>query len=303
VDHSIAKRLSARLANAFVLDLVKVGGHGRDIAAPLIRAAVLHAGVAWMMRDPALQRQYATFAADVPDELRRPTAVSAIAQSISVPFETVRRQFAAMLEEGACRRSGRGLIVPAAVTSSPMFERGLNLQFQALTRLHADLRSLGLVETAPPPPGAWPEPPVRLAGRFVIEFVLRFREQLARQVPDPVSSVMLMEIVAINTEGLSAREHGGISLGGFVPDHHRTPAATSALAQRLGIANETARRHGLGLEAAGFCKRVDGGLIVPSSVLESVPVQEFVESSHRNLQRLFSQLAAFGVHQVFDVAA
>src|SRR5689334_15297987 len=91
-------RIAARLANAFVLDLIKLGGDRRDVTDSLLRAALVHSNMAPVIRDPELQRRYATLDQDVPNELRRPASVNALASSLNMPFETVRRRIAAMTE-------------------------------------------------------------------------------------------------------------------------------------------------------------------------------------------------------------
>ena len=53
-------RVAARLANGFALDLVKLGGFGRDVIDGLLMAAISQANVAQVTRNPDLQRAYAT---------------------------------------------------------------------------------------------------------------------------------------------------------------------------------------------------------------------------------------------------
>ena len=65
-------RVAARLANGFALDLVKLGGFGRDVVDGLLLAAISQANVAQITRNPELQRRYATLDQPPPDELRRP---------------------------------------------------------------------------------------------------------------------------------------------------------------------------------------------------------------------------------------
>lgn len=290
-----AKRLSARLSNAFILDLLKLGAHGRDVIDPLIRTALLHAGVANVMRDPDLQVRYAGFDQDIPDELRRPASINSIAESLSIPFETVRRRIAALVEEGVCRPSGRGVIVPSAVTSSPFFRIACEVQQQKLAELYRTLRDLHLVAPPSSPPRDWPQPPLRLVGRFTVEFVLRYRELVAEYVPDVVSSAILMDIVCANTEHLSRdADNGGIGPDGFVADAERRPVTVPQLSQRLGISPETMRRHLGVLASKGFCERSEDGYVVPAAILAGAPFTRLVIENDGNLTRLFGQLASFG---------
>jgi hypothetical protein len=288
-DH--AKRLSTRLSNAFVLDLIKLGSYGRDIIDPLIRAALMHAGVAHVMQDPELQVRYATFDCDVPDELRRPTSVNAVATSLAIPFETVRRRINGFAAEGACLAVAKGFVVPAAVTGSPFFHMACQIQHAKLLDLHAQLLGAGAVPPTVSAARDWPEPPVRLAGRFVGAFVLRFRELIAPLLPDVVSSAVFMDMLEANVEPLPLTLDGG--LGEAFADSARAPAGAAQVAQRLGIPDETVRRHLVGLAERGYCVRAERGYIVPGARLASAEFDRLFTENHRNLLRLFVQLASF----------
>ena len=69
-------RVAGRLSNAFALDLVRLGGFGRDVIDALLLAAISQANVAQITRSPELQRTYATLDHPPPDELRRPVSIS-----------------------------------------------------------------------------------------------------------------------------------------------------------------------------------------------------------------------------------
>lgn len=296
-----AKRLSTRLSNAFVLDLVKLGAHGRDIIDPLIRAALMHTGVSQVMKDPELQVRYATFDCDVPEALRRPASVNSLAASLSIPFETVRRRINAFAAEGACVAQERGFVVPELVTSSPFFHMACAIQHAKLMGLHAQLLEAGAIEPSPPASRDWDSPPVRLAGRFVAEFVLRYRELIAPHLPDVVSSAVFMDMLAINLEALPLTGDGG--LGDGFDDEARTPATGGQIGQRLGIPDETVRRHVLSLIERGYAARTARGLIVPGALLAGEAFERLFTDNHRNVVRLCSQLAGYDALRPVDQAA
>src|SRR5215218_1566479 len=114
-------RVAARLANAFALDLVKLGGFGRDVVDGLLLAAISQANVAQITRSPELQRTYATLDQPPPDELRRPVSISAIANSLRIPFETARRRIAALSDLGIIVTHPRGVIIPSGPLNSPFY--------------------------------------------------------------------------------------------------------------------------------------------------------------------------------------
>jgi hypothetical protein len=64
-----------------------------------------------------------------PDEERRPVTISAISQSLGIPFETVRRYVAKLIADGLCVSHGRkGVVVPSAVFAREEMIQGLLLE-------------------------------------------------------------------------------------------------------------------------------------------------------------------------------
>lgn len=290
-------RVAGRLANAFALELVKLGGHRREVADALLRAAILDSNLAHFSRDPAFQRAYATADADPPDDLRRPATINAIATSLKMPFETVRRRIGGLVETGVCAMTPGGVIVPQAMTSSAFYRQNLQVQHEMLRALYHRLRAIDVV---PPPEPAEPwrgEPPVRLSGRLVVEFVLRFVEAPLGHVGDPVTTLTGLEIIRANTEDWADTEAGeeGEGAEAFVPDSRRRPVSIAELGDRLGVPGETIRRHVARLVEAGLCRRERGGYIVPAEALAQPVVMSFAARNLMNLHRMFAGLAEFGV--------
>ncbi|WP_133255024.1 helix-turn-helix transcriptional regulator [Phenylobacterium hankyongense] len=292
------------MANAFVLDLVKLGGHRRDVVDALVRAAVLQANLAHLIRDSELQRRYAGLEQDPPDELRRPASINAIATSLRLPFETVRRRVGGLTEAGICALTPKGVIVPQGATSSPEYRVALQFQYEKLRALYERLRAIDVVQ---PPEALAPwtgEPPVRLVGRLVVDFVLRFTEPVLEQVPDPVTTLTLLEIILANTEALPDDDGGeeGTGVAAFVPDSRRAPVSVGALRARLAVPNETLRRHVKRLCDSGLCRPVRGGYIVSAEALSRPELLAFMLRNHANLTRMFAGLGQAGVLALWDQA-
>ena len=112
-------RIAARLTNRFALDLVKLGGFGRDVIDGLLLMAISQANVAQITRNPELQLTYATLDQAPADDLRRPVSMSAIANSLCIPFETTRRRIQALAKLGVIQATPRGVIVLQAPLGSP----------------------------------------------------------------------------------------------------------------------------------------------------------------------------------------
>jgi DNA-binding transcriptional regulator YhcF (GntR family) len=298
-------RIAGRLANAFVLDLVKLGGDRRDVTDTLLRAALVHANMATVVRDAELQRRYATLDQDVPNEVRRPVSVNALASSLNMPFETVRRRLAAMTEAGVCIATPAGVIVSSAATNAPPYRRACEVQYAMLQVFYARLRTAGAVG---PPPAATHrletgDPPYRLAGRVTTEYVLRFTEPLRAHVPDVVEGLVLMELIRANTEGLPDDEGGGDGPepDGFVDDALRRPVTIPELSARLAVPVETMRRRMSHLRTRGLVNSVGrAGCIVPSEALAREPFVQFMLDNRIHLSRLFAGLGELGVLELWD---
>ncbi len=297
-----ALRVAARLANGFALDLVKLGGFGRDVIDGLLLVAISQANVAQIIRDPDLQLAYAALDQAPPDEMRRPVSISAIANSLRIPFETARRRIATLTELGLLKTERRGVILPQAPLSSPFYRLGAEANYGLVRNLYYRLRGIGLLEGLPRPngPAFDPQhPPVRLVIRLSSSYLLRLVEPISENIGDLVSALVMMDVIHANTEGLPDSQ-GGATDGawtpeGFVADQHRKPVSVSALSGRLGIPPETVRRHLARLVQNDLCERVAEGHLVPARVLARGPFVQFMTANHLNLHRLYTSLAEFGV--------
>jgi DNA-binding Lrp family transcriptional regulator len=297
-------RVAARLGNGFALDLVKLGGVGGALIDRLLLAAITQANVAQISRSPELQRSYARLDDVPPDELRRPVSINAIAGSLRIPFETARRRIAALVEAGVVQVTAKGVIVPQAPLNSPFYRSVARAHYELVKRLYQRLRAIGLLRNLPEGSGGWdPErPPVRLVIRLSSDYLLRLAEPLTEHIGDLVTGLVMMDIVEANTEHLSDLEGGGedLSAEGFVADVLRRPVRLSALSARLGIPQETVRRHIARLIKDDRCERVAGGYLAPARVLSRGPFQRYMFDNQANLHRLFAGLAEHGVPALWD---
>ncbi len=305
-------RVAARLANGFVLDLVKLAGFGRDAVDGLLLSAISQANLAQITRDPGLQRAYATLDQPPPDALRRPVSISAVANSLNIPFETARRRILALTDRGLLLTVDKGVILPQAPLNSPLYRMAAQANYELVRALYFRLRGIGLLTNLPRPNGpifAADDPPLRLVIRMSSSYLLRLAEHTNRLIGDVVTTLIIMDLFQANTEHLEDTE-GGQSQDdwgpeSFVPDEHRRPVRIAALSSRLGIPQETVRRHLVQLVARGLCAKTPEGYLVPAEVLANRGFVRFMEDNRSHLQRLFGTLAEFGVVAEWerDVAA
>jgi DNA-binding Lrp family transcriptional regulator len=294
-------RVAARLANGFALDLVKLGGLGRDVIDGLLLAVITQANVAPITRSRELQRRYATLDQPPPDELRRPVSINAVAASLRIPFETARRRIAKLRDDGIVMVTPKGVIVPTAPMTSPLYRAGAEVNYGLVRALYVRLAAIGMFQDVVRAPAAFDDAarPVRLVIRLSSDYLLRLAEPVIKNVGDITTGLVFMDLIHANLEHLSDDE-GPDGASGVLPDEHRRPARAAILAARLGMPQETVRRHLNRLLATDRCERTADGYLVPGRVLARRPFVEYVLANQTNLQRLMTALGEYGVLAAWD---
>jgi DNA-binding Lrp family transcriptional regulator len=271
-------RPTAALAARFVVDVACLSRIDGDLLAPLILTTVAQANQAALLRDAALQQQYGSADAGLPDHLRRPITINAVAHSLALPFETVRRRVGQMAAAGLLIASGEGLIAPQAIVTSAAYLAVQGSRVSRLSRLLADLAQAPGSEVDPALAGAvlqWP----RAADRLLADYVLRTYGAMAELAPSVLSRLVL---VAAWTHALGP---GG--MGGDGP-----PCTVAGLARDLGVPEETVRRHLKALNDDGLCRREPGGwrAVAPPEALERI--QQVATLNAADLRQLCRKLQA-----------
>jgi DNA-binding Lrp family transcriptional regulator len=289
-----------RASLGFILDTIAVSRGANDILDPLILSVVLEANVAAISQDPVLQRRYASVDAPPPDELRRAVSISAVAASLRLPYETVRRRISRLAKSGACSITPRGVMITAERVSDPAYLVVATARYERLRRFYRELKALGVLSNLPRPPAdvAITEPPIRIGNRAISEYMLRVMDQMMLRLGDPLTGLILLEMARANAEHLPVQS---VAVEGPVPDAARHPIRTLTLAKRLGLPSETVRRHVARLEQEGFCRRVDGGRLAALEQLAKPDGRGHgLEDNMSNVQRLFAKLASLGVVAFWD---
>jgi DNA-binding Lrp family transcriptional regulator len=285
-----------RLAAPCILDAVMVGRLDREFVDALILLAVVQANVAPLMRDRDAQRAYASYDAPPPDELRRPVSINAIAHSLRLPYETVRRRVMRLAKSGACEVSAHGVVVPARELASPQHMAALLGIWEQIRRLYYRLRDLGVLDALVEPhdrsrPAAdVAPPPLRAVIRIASDYMLRTVDNVTRQFDGLISGLIWHAVMSANREHLEAG----------VEDGQPRPVRTAQIAERLAAPAETVRRHVVELLDAGLCQRVRGGLVVPAEVLGRPTALQAMQNNFADLQRMFAGFAQLGVLTEWD---
>lgn len=268
------ERELARLAFAFMLDQAAMGLDGLPSLDAILVLAINQANVAPLTHEPLTRIRHGRLEAPAPDARRRPVSISAVANSLRMPFETVRRRVKRLEAAGACAVVEGGIIVPEAYLASPGYVDGVMQSHRRLTAFFYEANAAGLIE--PLPRSAYPpEPtvPVRAAARIMADYILRTTDALLSVVGDLTSVMVLLAI--------TSAESG------------RTSIAEIAL--RLGMADETVRRHVKALIAQGHVMRISTGLVTPYEAMDRPVWRAFLRENAANVQRLFAGLAERGV--------
>lgn len=276
-------RVLAGLSFAFLLDQMANGVGGLEPLDALLVMAINQANIAPLTRDPDARARYGALDAPAPDAERRPVSMNAVAASLGLPFETVRRRIRRLAAARVCHLSAEGAVVPASFLASPEYLQSVLLGHERLRRFYADLRDAGLVEALPPPAYDTDSVPIRAAARLLADYVLRASEGLMREAGNVISVLTLVALLApaLADEG---------RVGG-------APRATSvrSIALTLKLSAETVRRHVAELVEEGLCVRTPMGVAIPEDAFERLGLQRLLAENAANVQRLLAGLSERGV--------
>jgi hypothetical protein len=277
----------AQLSASFLLDQITMGLGPLTTREALLVLAINQGKIAAMTRDPEARRRYGALDAPAPDDERRAVSINAVANSLGLPFETVRRQIRGLETLGVCVATPQGVIVPGAFLISPAYLESVQRGGERMRLFYMDVRKAGLL--GPLPASAYEVEdgaPLRSAARLLSDFILRVSDSMRPVAGDVISNLVLLALL----ESSLAPPHGG-------------PRSVSAIARRLRIPEETARRHAVRLAEPGLARRTSRGLIIDPEMLDAPPLEGLVRDNNADAQRLFAGLAERGVLAAWDQAA
>lgn len=292
-------RLVGWLSVGFVLDVAQLGRFDAPELDALLVAAVIEANVNRLNRDPELQAAHARLDSAPPDDLRRPVSINALAASLRLPFETVRRHVNKLIRQGFLASAPGGVIVPTSVLVSPQFVAAAIARYERVLQFHAELAAAGVADpiTLALPPVGHPQAPVRAVGRILSDYFFRTMDALLRQLPDPLTGLLLLDIIRANTEQVApAQAAAGLRLG-WLGEAERVSVRVAQLSRRLAIPYETTRRHVGWLVERGFCRRVGAGVQVEAAFRESSTLLSVTTANLANVRRMYRQIAGLSVGQ------
>ena len=113
-----------------------------DLTKGLVFLAVVQANA--RPADPPRRKDTADDAPLSCDDRRRPVSGGALAASLNIPTETVRRKVKALITAGYLRRMNGGLVAPSEALERPEVLRMIRANYLNLRRLFSQLRGLGI---------------------------------------------------------------------------------------------------------------------------------------------------------------
>jgi hypothetical protein len=290
----IEARVAGRLTVGFLLDIADLGRSDAPMLDALLFAAVLEANVNRFNRDAALQATHARLDAPPPDELRRPVSINALAASLRIPFETVRRHINQLVRQNLVASTASGVYVPTEVVATPQFVAAMRGRYERVFSFYDDLRTIGLIEPLPcdPLPVDDPAAPVRAVGRILSDYFFRTLDALHRQVPDVMTAMILLDIMRTSGGQITAVQQAEVLRAGWVPPTERMPVRVAHIARRLSIPYETTRRHVGWLVEQGYCRREGGGVLLAADYLRTPTLFSIATGALADARRMFRQIAA-----------
>lgn len=283
ISESDTRALRATLS--FVLDSLLPVVPETDYLDMVILVAAVQANVAHFAHAPSLNKAFATLDHSPPDTLRRPVPVNALAASINLSFETVRRRVGRLAQRNLCHVGPAGVVV----TNQTMSQAGHGqILLDHQMRVHRLCRDAGLAAPASleiPIPNPVDLGPVRAIARVSYDHLVRVLALLLAWLGDLTTSLSWAMLLRVNVEPLP---HG------FGAPDERAPVSVLGVARRLRLPEANVRRRLLQALDQGFCVRATGGLVVTDGVLKSPEFVNLMAANRVSLSRLSGQLERLG---------
>lgn len=270
-----------------------------DLVSSLLLPAILDANVGHLDADPDISRRHQPLDAAYPDDLRRPANALSIAHFLDIPRETARARLAGLVASGVLHRTAAGYVLPNATLVSEWFLPAVPRYLDALNDF---VRGLGLIRAFglkadsclahPVWPVAWAA--MRLSTAHVLRDTAYTRELTSGM---SLTACHIVLTVCQSVGGQLRLSPQMPARGGALAALGATfgPVRGSVVAARLGLPEETVRRHLKQLVASGYLCRGPGGYDVVHDA-RTLPVwRMFQKRAQTNSRQLIWRLTTTGV--------
>ena len=286
---------SLHIACDLLLDLLR-GSQGRLSAMDaLIRAAVVQANIGAATDEPEAQLKYAGLEETPPDHLRRPVSVSRLAQSLRLPFETVRRRVKALCDEGFCEMRPAGVVVPTAYLELAESKAAVVAVDALCAHAYERLARAGFFEARPLPDPIVPPAtsPPRAVTRLATDYALRLSHTLREAWGDYADALPMIQMMRSTTAHIGQDDLRLAALLETPSGPQQRPVTASRLSADLDLKFETLRRRLIRLADAGLCVHARGGYLVSCAALGAFS-GGLAQANDLDLWRLYRGCALLG---------
>jgi hypothetical protein len=227
-----------------------------------------------------------------------PASITALARTLDMPYETVRRHALALCAAGFCRKQKGGYVVPAQVADHLNLDDLLSDITMATLGLVKDLAQVGL--KPPAATAAVLSELSRQSARMAIRYFVQGAGAFCRSLNmDMLRAIILLNIVRRNhtafEDGLD-REVDANALAQWFSDSMRQSVSAYFVAKTMRLPYETVRRHCRALIDQGALEAdAKGGLVVTGRQLNTQLGLQAAKSAWvgtRNFMDSLAKLAA-----------
>ncbi len=217
-----------------------------------------------------------------------------LANSLSRPYETVRRHIGALIALGMCERTAAGVVARPAVLTRPPFSAAMTVAHDSFVRFVDDLKTLGV-----------PMPQQRDTQRYIPPLGVQAAVDIMLAVTDTnrdthrdwaelviFSTVLCGNVRDFARDPVLARQYADQTTPS--PEALRKPVRPSSVARAIGISESTVRRRCEAMLADGRLERVRGGLRVHENWLNRPESIATSLDSYQNIKRILERIAAAG---------
>ena len=289
----------ARLSTDFVLrrvNRVRASLFGGDLVMTLVFAAVTQANVAHIDDNDELSRRWSDLSAPPPDDLRRPVSGYAIALTLGLPRETIRRKINTLIEQGWLTSLESGFVASAETHANEALIQVTLDDARAARSLFVSILQAETVSEQDAAVAAERPHLPRMISRASNAYCLVVLEELRRLFNGEVmTGLIFCAIVNANYRSPRPAPSEPNSDQAETADRQAEPITALALAESMGLPRETARRHIKKLEQSGYCDSGPRGLVIPQSVLTRPAVQATFDRTASGVRTLVQRLAMAGV--------
>lgn len=290
-----AVRIAGRLGMSFFLGYLRIVGEDHDLLDGLILLAIGQANVEHLDREPDPRDQHGDIDDPPSETALRPITVNALAATLRLPFETVRRRVGRLSSTGDCVLVKRGAMLPPRTWASQRWRFRAFTVHQQARNLYLALRDLGVLRPLATRAASRRIPLLALE-RMAASYALRQLNSLSARLKDPALGLLLIHVIRASTDHLDDTYAEFAEHDDLIGDSLRRPAPIALLASRMGAPYETIRRHSQQLLKDGWIARDSaGGFYLTREMLRAEHWAEARRENVVNLNRLMSSLGEAGI--------